>query len=307
MPSTETTHQDHSTVASATSADGTTIGYRSYGRGPGLVVVHGAMESSADYADLAAALAGSFTVHVFDRRGRGMSGPHGEAFGLATELDDVRAVVDATKAQHVFGVSSGGVIALQAGLELHTISHVACYEPALSVPSEDPDAATYVDRYEQELARGRPAAALLAFLKGAKLGPRFLRLLPRPLATALVHRLIDEEEKTAADGEVTFGSLVPTLHYDFLIGDQGSADLQRFDALDHPVLLLGGSNSPRYLTAALTALEQLLPQPRRVQLQDASHTASGNAQQGGRPDLVARELLNFLTPAKASTGTQEVS
>jgi hypothetical protein len=35
--------------SSATSRDGTTIGYRQLGHGPGLILVHGGMKSSQDF------------------------------------------------------------------------------------------------------------------------------------------------------------------------------------------------------------------------------------------------------------------
>ncbi|MEU1641010.1 alpha/beta hydrolase, partial [Nonomuraea sp. NPDC005701] len=56
------------------SADGTTIGYRRSGRGPGLILVHGGMQASQHFTKLAAALSTEFTVYVPDRRGRGLSG-----------------------------------------------------------------------------------------------------------------------------------------------------------------------------------------------------------------------------------------
>lgn len=288
-------------VASATSADGTAIGYRSRGRGPGVVVLHGAMESSADYSDLADALAGPLSLHVPDRRGRGLSGPHGDSYGLSAEVDDVRAVVQATGARRLFGVSSGGVIALHAALELPDITQVAVYEPALSVPGEDTSSDEYVRRYDDAMARGQTAEAIITILKGMQVGPRWLRLLPRPVARALIRRFIEDEQNSAAEGEVTFSSLAPTMHYDFQISDEGSADLQRFHGLDRPVLLLGGSKSPGYLKAALTALEVLIPDARRVQLRGVGHTASSNRGEGGRPDLVARHLLDFYA-AGNSTG-----
>ncbi len=52
-----------------TSKDGTNIGYRRSGQGPGLVVLHGAMSSSQTHSQLAEALAADFTVYVADRRG----------------------------------------------------------------------------------------------------------------------------------------------------------------------------------------------------------------------------------------------
>ena len=65
-------------VDAVTSADGTTIGFRRYGAGPGLLLIHGGMNAAQDLADLASLLSDGFTVIVPDRRGRGVgahSGP----------------------------------------------------------------------------------------------------------------------------------------------------------------------------------------------------------------------------------------
>src|SRR6266480_3974142 len=77
------------TTDAVTSADGTRIGYRQLGQGPGLVLVHGAMQSAQSFMKLATALADTFTVYVPDRRGRGLSGPHGDHYGITTECADL--------------------------------------------------------------------------------------------------------------------------------------------------------------------------------------------------------------------------
>ena len=288
-----------SSVDHVPAPDGTSLGIRSSGSGPGLVVVHGAMESSGDYTDLAAALTSRFSVHVLDRRGRGLSGPYREEAGLAVEVDDVRAVLAATGSELVYGVSSGGVIALHAALDVPGVRQVAVYEPALAVPGYDTAKHhAYVDRYEEAMARGRPAEALLAVLKGSRIGPAWLRILPRAIAVRLVAQLIEEEADPDSD-DIPFGSLVPTMHYDFLVADQGSAQLDRLAGLNGDVLLLGGSKSPSDLKAALAFLQRELPRSRRVELPGTGHTASSNHRQGGRPDAVARELLRFFRPAHA--------
>src|SRR5215469_3924968 len=64
------------TTGSVTSTDGTPIGYLRAGHGPAVVVLHGSNESARSHAQLALALADSFTVYLPDRRGRGLSGPH---------------------------------------------------------------------------------------------------------------------------------------------------------------------------------------------------------------------------------------
>lgn len=60
-----------------TSKDGTTIGYRQMGSGPGIILLHGGGKSSQNLTQLGTALSDQFTVYIPDRRGRGLSGPFG--------------------------------------------------------------------------------------------------------------------------------------------------------------------------------------------------------------------------------------
>src|SRR5260370_40887457 len=100
------------------SKDGTTVGFRQLGRGPGLVVLHGAMESAQSHMQLAEALADSYTVYLPDRRGRGLSGPYGKDHSIEKDVEDMQAVLAKTGAHYVFGVSSGAVNGLDAALAL---------------------------------------------------------------------------------------------------------------------------------------------------------------------------------------------
>src|SRR4029453_1234848 len=87
--------KDQSTSATAepyttgfvTSKDGTTIGYRQFGHGPGVVLLHGTMSSAHNHMQLAEALADAFTVYVPDRRGRGLSGPFSKDYSIQTEVE----------------------------------------------------------------------------------------------------------------------------------------------------------------------------------------------------------------------------
>ena len=60
-------------TGTARSADGTAIGYRQLGDGPGLILVHGGLQASQNLLSLASALSGRFTVYIPDWRGRGIS------------------------------------------------------------------------------------------------------------------------------------------------------------------------------------------------------------------------------------------
>jgi pimeloyl-ACP methyl ester carboxylesterase len=97
-----------------TSADGTTIGVRSHGTGPGLVVIPGMTRRAHHYDALAHALGDRFTVHAIDRRGRGPSGPQGAGYRIDDDVEDTLAVLDGTGSDLVFGHSYGGVIALRS-------------------------------------------------------------------------------------------------------------------------------------------------------------------------------------------------
>ena len=115
---------------SVISRDGTTIGYGQVGRGPGLVVLHGTMSSAYNHHELAQALADTYTVYVPDRRGRGRSGQFGPGYGLRSEVEDLDALLAATEASQVFGVSSGGIIALEAALTALSGHRIADPDPA---------------------------------------------------------------------------------------------------------------------------------------------------------------------------------
>ncbi len=147
----QSTAQERYTTGSVTSKDGTIIGYRQLGHGPGIVALHGAMESAQSHMQLAEALADAFTIYLPDRRGRGLSGAFGADYSMQREVEDLDALLTKTGAQRVFGVSAGGLIALQAALTLPAIQKVAVYEPALIVNHSISTA--FLPRYDREIGR----------------------------------------------------------------------------------------------------------------------------------------------------------
>ena len=92
MSGTDNTDQTYST-SFVTSKDGTTIGYRQMGAGPGIILLHGGASASQSYMRLGTALSDVFTVYIPDRRGRGLSGPFGDSYGIQKEVEDVDAII----------------------------------------------------------------------------------------------------------------------------------------------------------------------------------------------------------------------
>src|SRR4249920_2629422 len=98
------------------SKDGTPIAFERTGQGPPLILVDGALcyRASGPSGPLAALLAPQFTVFTYDRRGRGDSGDT-KPYAIDREIDDLAAVIDAAGGHaHVWGLSSGAVLALEA-------------------------------------------------------------------------------------------------------------------------------------------------------------------------------------------------
>ena len=285
------------TTGSVVSKDGTRIGYLRLGQGPAVVMVHGSNESARSHTRLALALAGVFTVYLPDRRGRGMSGPHRPDHSMRTEVEDLRAVLAESRAQKVFGASVGGLIALEAARTHPAIRQVAVWEPALLMDRSS-SYTGWVRRFDQELAQGKVAAALITSMFGLDLAPPVMRLMPRWLLEAQTNMVMNKEDKRATSDTVTMRKLAPTLRYEGLLLAETAGTIGEFAEVPADVLLLGGTmQRPAFIRPAFDAFAQTLPHNRRVVLRGLDHGGSsdvGPTNRGGRPDSVAPEIRAFF-------------
>jgi len=286
------------TVGSVTSADGTTVGYLRAGQGPAVVILHGSNESARSHTQLAMALAREFTVYLPDRRGRGLSGPHQPGHGMRTEVEDLQAVVAASGAQAVFGVSISGLIALRAALVTPAIRQVAAYEPALLLDRSG-RYTSWTGRFDQEMARGQVADALITSMAGFDLAPPALRLLPRRLLTAATSAAMKKEDAQAAAGAVTMRQLAPTIRYEGLLLAETAGTIDTFAGVGADVLLMGGDmKRPAFIRPAFDALARTLPHNRCARFPGLDHGGSsdpGPANRGGKPGTVAPDIFTFFT------------
>jgi pimeloyl-ACP methyl ester carboxylesterase len=270
------------------SKDGTIIGYRQLGSGPGLILVHGAMMSSQNFTKLAESLADAFTVYVPDRRGRGLSGPHGDSYNLDREWEDIQALVSRTKARNIFGLSSGAIVTLQSACRISSIQKVAIYEPPFSIHGSTPT--SWLPRFDSEVAKGDLAAAMVTVIKATG-DFSLLTLIPRFILVSLLRVAVKADEKEARDGNVPISALIPTMHYDLQLVLETEGRLDHFKSFNTPVLLLGGDKSRGYLKTALAALEAILPNAQRVELKGLGHTSANNDE---KPQVIAEELRRFF-------------
>jgi len=275
------------------SKDGTKIGYRRLGKGPGLVIVHGVLQSSQCHMELAQSpLSAHFTIYLPDRRSRGLSGNLLDTYCVQTEVDDLAEILDETDASFVLGINSGALICLEATLSLPAIQKTALFEPPLSINSSIPT--DFLDRFDREIAAGKIASALVTGMLGAKIGPPFLQKLPRWFLRGYVKYRLKREERRSQDGDVTMRMLAPTLHHDLAMIKEMSNTHLKYKDLRQEVLLMGATKSPTYLQIPLVELESILPNATRIQFEGLCHTATGNTNRGGHPERVAEELLRFF-------------
>lgn len=260
------------------SADGTTIGYRQTGSGPGVVILHGVARASQHYELLANALADWFTVYLPDRRGRGLSGPRGDGYNIKKETEDLCAILQETGARWVFGHSAGGFIALEAAIEL-PIEKLAVYEPPISIHGSVDF--SFLPYFEKALARNDGAAAFVIFMKGLHLN--WMTKLPDWLLYPMARLMLRD-----ADGQEMI-SLLPTAIWEAREVQRLDSTQERYSAIQAETLLLSGSRSPAYLRDSLPILEQIIPSARWIELPGYDHQAPDQK----APELIATRLKQF--------------
>ncbi|GLV58110.1 alpha/beta hydrolase [Dictyobacter sp. S3.2.2.5] len=277
-------------TGSTTSLDGTTIGYRQVGdAGPGLLILPAGTQAAQHCMRLAAALVDTFTVYVVDRRGRGLSGPHGDDYCMARECEDVDALIKKTGAHFVFGHSSSALVTLQAALTVPDVYKVAIYEPPLSTHGSI--STGWIPKFDREIAKGKSAAAMTTFLKDDH-----LTRLPRWLLIFLFNWYIKRDKKTLSPGDVSLEALIPTQRFDGLLVKEMDGSLETFAHLDKDVLLLGGAKSPQFLHDILDSLNHTLPRARWIEYPDYDHSAPNHrlpSQTG--PERIAKDLKTFFS------------
>ena len=116
-------------MAQVISKDGTQLVYDKVGKGPAVVLVEGATATRSSFEELANLLAPNFTVYYYDRRGRGDSSDT-LPYSVEKEIEDVDALIDqAGGSAYVYGISSGGALALEAASKLgNKVKKLAIYE-----------------------------------------------------------------------------------------------------------------------------------------------------------------------------------
>jgi len=244
-----------------TSADGTAIAYEVTGSGPALVFVDGAMcqRSMGPGRGLADQLKDRFTVHLYDRRGRGDSGPGSSPYDVEREVEDLVAVIGAAGGSaHVFGASSGAALALEAARRGANLDRLAVYEAPFIVddthPGNDLDLPQQLQAMVDDDRRGDAVKT-------------FMRIVGVPAPFRAMMRLMPVWKKLTG--------VAHTLPYDLSIviaHEQGRPLPDDYYAGVRPdTLVIAGGRSPEYLRNAQAALAAAVPHARLETLAGQTH------------------------------------
>lgn len=272
------------------SRDGTSIGYLRQGTGPAIVLVQRAMADVHAYRELAFALSSSFTVITAERRGRGISPrPYTADHTIARDIEDLEAVMTATGATKIFGLSSGAVIALEATRTLPKVEQLAVYEPPFYRDVIDRDG---IRRLNAEIERGQSGGC--THRRARHRGDRTRAYRAGPAAYHPRPGQCCPRDPVPADGAGVIPPRPPPgVRYDFRDVAERDGHIQDHASIECPVLLLSGTASPAFLRTTIRDLAGIIPDSRHVEFDGLGHDGPWN---GGGTAQVSAALRAFFAP-----------
>lgn len=262
-------------MKTVTSKDGTTIAFDQVGDGPALVLVSGALMHRAiepQMAQLAGLLAPHFTTFYCDRRGRGDS-TDTQPYAVHREIEDIEALIDeAGGSAFVYGISSGGALALNAAIALgEKIKKLAIYEAPYN--SEDGTRQAWKEYRKQlvaTLAEGRRGDAVALFL-------------------TLVGMPADQIESMRREPWwLGMEAVAPTLSYDAnVLGEDRAVPVERAARIGVPVLVMNGDDAnTEFMRETAQALAKAIPNAQHRTLEGQTHNVD--------PNVLAPVLVEFF-------------
>ena len=244
-------------IEHVTSPDGARIGFERVGEGPPLLLVHGGTADRTRWLPVRDLLAEHFTVHVVDRRGRGLSTDEPASYAIEREGEDLVAVARAVGDGLVVVAHSYGATCALEALPSGAFARALLYEPAFATgdaPILPPAAAR---RMEQHLAAGEAEDALVVF---------FTDVIAAPPAVLEGARAMPDWPSRVDVLERTFGREGAAV-------EAYALRPERFAELATPVRLLLGTATAPGLAAATRAAHAAIPGSDLVELPGQGHVA----------------------------------
>ena len=263
------------------SADGTPLTYDVSGDGEPLVLIHGSWGERQTWGLVIPALAKSFRVISYDRRGHGESSAPPDIGTVHDDVADATALIDALAdgRAHLCANSYGACIALRlAAAHPERVARMVCHEPPMLGVLDADDNGKPIAAEErrklggvrQLLERGDYADAAEYFVERVAIGPGGWPELPPPVQQMFVKH-------------------ASTFLGELRDGDALGADVDSLRQVEAPVLLTHSPDSPAFFAPIVERLAGLLPNARKRLLSDIGHVPHMT-----HPDEYVPVVLDFL-------------
>ncbi|GAA4050876.1 alpha/beta hydrolase [Arthrobacter methylotrophus] len=243
--------------------DGGKLALYSYGSvdAPGerrVVLIGGAFLTALIYRPFSMALSKGlgedWAVDVYDRRGRGSSSELPANYSMATEISDVRSIMDATGARNLLGHSLGGSVALNAVQEFAGTSYepdkLAVYDAAVNIDGSVDTG--WLDGFAQSVDSGKVGRAIARMKRGMQPGTALARI-PEPILAGLMavvsHTKVNKMLR----------ELMPTGVAELKAAYNEAARPRDFSVLPRSTRFMVGSKSPEYYKVIAERLYAAVP------------------------------------------------
>jgi pimeloyl-ACP methyl ester carboxylesterase len=229
-------------------------------RGAPLVLVHGSWGDHHNWDAIVPALARTFRVFTYDRRGHSQSERLATQGSIEDDVADLAALITSRKLApvHVIGNSGGAVVTLKLAAARRELfaSAIAHEPPLVGMIQEHPMMPVVRQRMKaviDVLQSGNAEAAAQQFVENVALGPGMWEKLPPEVRRTFVFNaptFLDEMNEPES---------------------VMSVDLARLAAFSRPMLLSEGDQSPPFFGVVLKQIAAALPDAQHHVFHGAGH------------------------------------
>lgn len=250
-----------------------------------IVLVHGSWGDHHNWDTVVPALARTFRVFTYDRRGHSQSERLPTQGSIQEDVEDLAAFITANglAPAHVAGNSFGAAITLKlAAAQPHLFASLSAHEPPLIGMIGDhpmfPAVRQRIGAVLTTLQSGDAESGARQFVETVALGPGMWDKLPPEMRKTFVFNAptwVDEMKESERVMAV---------------------DLVRLAAFRQPMLLTRGDQSPPFFDAILDKIAEAVPSSQRYTFRGGGHVPHLT-----HPDEYVRVLTNFIQHGTAAT------